>query len=206
MESSSSFPFFSFPFSLIWYRPNLCQNARLNTAFVSLRRQPTVLGATAGFTRRLWSALVRGGSRGRVQGVHPPWDDLRFSETTGILPKKKTMWFVGVQVEQETNAPPPKKKSWICPCWLLIFSVHPFVYSYILISLFGAIALPVDSGRGRHFKSSPDSHFAKYFRFLYLVPWFQSTLRILEETQIIQVQVLNTRQQTRLHSIISHVF
>ena len=34
----------------------------------------------------------RGGSRGRVQVVrtpHPPQDDLRFSNTTGILQKKK---------------------------------------------------------------------------------------------------------------------
>ena len=32
----------------------------------------------------------RGGSRGRVQGVRTPtWDDLRFSNTTGILQKKK---------------------------------------------------------------------------------------------------------------------
>ena len=53
----------------------------------------------------------RGGSRGRVQGVRtppPPWDDLQFSNTTGILPKKK-LWFIGVEVEQETSAPPPKK-------------------------------------------------------------------------------------------------
>ena len=37
----------------------------------------------------------RGGSRGRVQGVRtsppPPRDDLRFSNTTGILQKKRTM-------------------------------------------------------------------------------------------------------------------
>ena len=52
----------------------------------------------------------RGGSRGRVQGVRTlPWDNLRFSSTTGILQKKKTMWFIGVEVEQETSAPPPKK-------------------------------------------------------------------------------------------------
>ena len=53
----------------------------------------------------------RGGSRGRVQGMRtpllPPWDDLRFSNTTGILQKKKR--FIGVEVEQETSAPPPKK-------------------------------------------------------------------------------------------------
>ena len=55
----------------------------------------------------------RGGSRRRVQGVCtlPPWDDLLFSNTTGILQKKKTMWFIGVEVEQETSAPPPKKNS-----------------------------------------------------------------------------------------------
>ena len=44
--------------------------------------------------------------------MHPPpspGDDLRFSNTTGILQKKKTMWFIGVEVEQETSAPPPKK-------------------------------------------------------------------------------------------------
>ena len=30
--------------------------------------------------------------------------------------EKKTMWFIGVEVQQETSAPPPKKKSWIRPC------------------------------------------------------------------------------------------
>ena len=29
--------------------------------------------------------------------------------------KKKKLWFIGVEVEQETSAPPPKKKSWIRP-------------------------------------------------------------------------------------------
>ena len=28
---------------------------------------------------------------------------------------KKKLWFIGVEVEQETSAPPPKKKSWIRP-------------------------------------------------------------------------------------------
>ena len=39
----------------------------------------------------------------------PSPDDLRFSNTTGIL-QKKIMWFISVEVEQETSAPPPKKK------------------------------------------------------------------------------------------------
>ena len=42
-------------------------------------------------------------------------DDLRFSNTTGILQKKTTMWFIGVEVEQETSAPPPKKNPGTAP-------------------------------------------------------------------------------------------
>ena len=49
----------------------------------------------------------------------PPRDDLRFSNTTGILQKKKTMWFIGVEVEPETSAPPPKKN----PGSGLVFSI-----------------------------------------------------------------------------------
>ena len=45
----------------------------------------------------------------------PPRDDVRFSNTTGILRKKKTMWFIGVEVEQETSAPPPKKNPGSAP-------------------------------------------------------------------------------------------
>ena len=56
------------------------------------------------------SIIIRGGSRGRV----PPWDDLRFSNTTGIL-QKKTLWFIGVEVDQETSAPPPKKNPGSAP-------------------------------------------------------------------------------------------
>ena len=57
----------------------------------------------------------RGGSRGRVQGVRPPSPEM----TCGFLiqlvfcKKTKTMWFIGVEVEQETSAPtsaPPPKK------------------------------------------------------------------------------------------------
>ena len=60
-------------------------------------------------------ADLRGGCRG--MRTPSPRDDLRFSNTTGIL-QKKTMWFIGVEVEQETSAPSLKKKSWIRPCFL----------------------------------------------------------------------------------------
>ena len=46
----------------------------------------------------------------------PPRDDLQFSNTTGILQKKKkTIWFTGVEVEQETSAPPPEKNPGSAP-------------------------------------------------------------------------------------------
>ena len=57
-----------------------------------------------------WKALStsRGGSRGRVQGVRTPPE-----MTCGFLIQlvfcQKKMWFIGVEVEQETSAPPPKK-------------------------------------------------------------------------------------------------
>ena len=60
------------------------------------------------------------------------------------------MWFIGVEVEQETSAPPPKKKSWIRP-WIisktLIYIVH-FALSIVL----GYHSIPIinrGSFRGR---------------------------------------------------------
>ena len=53
---------------------------------------------------------VRDGSRWRVQGVHTSP-----KMTCGVLmqlvfcKKEKTLWIIGVEVEQETSAPPPKK-------------------------------------------------------------------------------------------------
>ena len=51
----------------------------------------------------------RGGSRGRVQGVHTPPEITCGFLIQLVFCKKKTMWFIGVEVEQETSAPPPKK-------------------------------------------------------------------------------------------------
>ena len=39
------------------------------------------------------------------------------------------MWFIAVEVEQETSAPPPKKKSWICP-WLCASVACKVAYSH----------------------------------------------------------------------------
>ena len=75
----------------------------LNKKIKVLRKKKLSSGADLG-----------GGCRGCAPS--PPWDDLWFSNTTGILQKKeKTMWFIGVEVEQETSAPPPKKNPGSAP-------------------------------------------------------------------------------------------
>ena len=92
--------------------------ARSHTSFFFLTFLYFFLIFPADFNRVDKKELqTRGGSRGRVQGVRtlpPPRDDLRFSNTTGIL-QKKTMWFIGVEVKQETIAPPPKKNPGSAP-------------------------------------------------------------------------------------------
>ena len=60
--------------------------------------------------------IIRGGSRGRMQGVHtPPEMTCGFIIQLVFCKKKKTMWFIGVEVEQETGAPPPKKNPGSAP-------------------------------------------------------------------------------------------
>ena len=70
----------------------------------------------------------RGGSRGRMQGVHtpPPSHEM----TCGFLIQlvfcqKKTMWFIGVEVEQETSAPSPKKNPRSAPEIYLLLNTKP---------------------------------------------------------------------------------
>ena len=54
---------------------------------------------------------------GRVQGVRtpPPPDMTRCFLIQLVFCKKKTMWFIGVEVEEETSAPPPKKNPGSAP-------------------------------------------------------------------------------------------
>ena len=65
------------------------------------------------FTRGKGGRENRGESRGRVQGVHTtpaPEMTCGFLKQLVFCKKKRTMWFIGVEVEQETSAPPPKKE------------------------------------------------------------------------------------------------
>ena len=57
-----------------------------------------------------YKTLIRGGSRGRVQGVRtiPPEMTCGFLIQL-VFCKKKTMCFISVEVEKETSAPSPKK-------------------------------------------------------------------------------------------------
>ena len=63
----------------------------------------------------------RGGSRGGGQEGRSPTPPPPTPEMTCgfliqlVFCKKKTMWFTGVEVEQETSAPPPKKNPGSAP-------------------------------------------------------------------------------------------
>ena len=60
----------------------------------------------------------RGGSRGKgAGGAPPPTPEMTCSFLIQVVfcEKKKTMWFIGVEVEQETSAPPPKKNPGSAP-------------------------------------------------------------------------------------------
>ena len=65
---------------------------------------------------RVWLVVLSVSEQGQIQGegaggATPPPPEM----TCGFLiqlvfcKKRKTMWFIGVEVEQETSAPPPKK-------------------------------------------------------------------------------------------------
>ena len=58
----------------------------------------------------------------------PPRHDLRFSNKNGILQKKKTMWFIGVEVEKKTRAPPPNKNPGSAPVLLHTQSTGDMYY------------------------------------------------------------------------------
>ena len=62
---------------------------------------------TSGYIRKTAGADLGGGCRGCAPPLPPEM-------TCGFLIqlvfcKKKTIWFIGVEVEQETSAPPPKR-------------------------------------------------------------------------------------------------
>ena len=59
-------------------------------------------------------ADLGGGCRGCAPPP-PPWDDLRFSNTTGILQKMKNYVVYWCWIAQETSAPPPKKNPGSAP-------------------------------------------------------------------------------------------
>ena len=73
---------------------------------------------------------IRGGSRGRVQGVRTP--PLLPEMTCGFLIQlvfcKKKVWVIGVEVEQETGAPPPKKNPGSAPVYYCFIAFYCFYW------------------------------------------------------------------------------
>ena len=56
---------------------------------------------------------------GGCRGCAPPPPEMTFGSLIQLVfCEKKTMWFIGVEVEQETGAPPPKKNPGSAPAVL----------------------------------------------------------------------------------------
>ena len=90
---------------------------RVRLGAVSLRfRNPAEITVLM-CKQKLYISDIRGGSRGRVQGVRtlPPPEMTCGFLIQLVFCKKKTMWFIGVEVEQETSAPPPQKNPGSAP-------------------------------------------------------------------------------------------
>ena len=67
-----------------------------------------------GEERQSAGADLGGGCRGCAPPSPPPEMTYGFLIQL-VFCKKKTMWFIGVEVEQETSAPPPKKNPGSAP-------------------------------------------------------------------------------------------
>ena len=60
--------------------------------------------------------VLQGRILGEGAGGAPPPPEMTCSFLIQLVfCKKKTMWFIGVEVEQETSAPPPKKNPGSAP-------------------------------------------------------------------------------------------
>ena len=84
------------------------------------RKQP--LGVTTvsspSKTRNITGADLGGGCRGCAPSTEMTYG---FLIQLVFCRKKKTMWFIGVEVEQETSAPPPKKNPGSAPVLKMLF-------------------------------------------------------------------------------------
>ena len=93
------------------YRPLSYLSCRFSTHFAAMYVVSQVACFCCPFYRTF---SLRGGSRGRVQGVRtlPPPPEMACGFLIQLVfCKKKTMWFIGVEVELETSAPHPQKKN-----------------------------------------------------------------------------------------------
>ena len=71
------------------------------------------------------------GEQGQIKGegaggAHPPPEMTCGFLIQLLFCKKKTIWFIGVEVEQETSAPPPKKKPGSAPENIIHLVVETF--------------------------------------------------------------------------------
>ena len=99
---------------VIYIGLQITATTKTTTKLITLTNPPSILGSLQRrhhFNHHIYyfsSIDTRSGSRGSVQGVRTPTVPPPPVMTCGFL-IQLVFWFIGVEVEQETSAPPPKK-------------------------------------------------------------------------------------------------
>ena len=79
--------------------------------------QNEIKEGTSNPSKRSWSHIPGADLGGGCRGCAPPREMTRgfLIQLVFCKKQKKTMWFIGDEVEQETSAPPPKKNPGSAP-------------------------------------------------------------------------------------------
>ena len=97
--------------------PFFCNISELAVCILAFQSSNDVIYKYLIYNPNLLGNGVRADLGGGCRGCAPPPPEMTCSFLIQLVfCEKKTMWFIGAEVEQETSAPPPEKKAWIRPC------------------------------------------------------------------------------------------
>ena len=118
----------------VWMSDSVSRSSSLRSYEHDMVEQP--LKTTWGVCRipsKMLKSRLRGGSRGRVQGMRTsPWDDLPLSNTTGILQKKSLVYWCQLRYSLVVHS--LQRKILDPPLRLMYLSVCKFLLDMIGVS------------------------------------------------------------------------